>query len=114
MEGPVDISGRIVGGRRIDGPKGDALPGRLERGHDLQEPIREPRVHDDEGMDVRRDRGVVGQNIKEARSVSVLPRAGRWSSRKAMTNGRQVSLRRTLVIVDQQTTETSIEALVLP
>jgi hypothetical protein len=71
-------------------------------------------VHDDEGVDVRSDGWMVGQNIKEARSLAVLVR----TSRRVVTEGererQQVTLRRTLVIADQQAAETGVEALVLP
>ena len=41
---------------------GYAAPGRLERGHDLQEAIGERRVHHHERVDVRRDGRVVGED----------------------------------------------------
>jgi len=70
-------------------------------------------VHDDEGVDVRSDGRVVGQNIKEARSLAVLPRAGRRVVAEGDRERQHVTLRRVLVIADQQAAEAGVEALVL-
>src|ERR1700704_5123481 len=64
-------------------------------------------------MDVRRDRWVVREDGKGARSVAVLARAGRRVVAESQRERQQVMLRRALVIIYQPVAEASVEALVL-
>jgi hypothetical protein len=67
-ECPVRVRRCVEGGR----PDGYAPPGRLQLVYDLQEAIREARVHDDQGMDVGRDGRVVEEDGVDGRSTAIL------------------------------------------
>jgi len=110
---PIDVRRCVERGRRVSGPNWYPAPGRLERAHDPHEAVRQRRVHDEHGMDVGRDGRVVGEDGKRARSVAVLPRAGRRVVAEGERERQQVTLRRALVIIHQQTAQASVEALVL-
>jgi hypothetical protein len=113
VERPVGVRRRVEHGRRAGGPNGYPPPGLLERAHDPHEAVHQPRVHDDHGVDVRRDGRVAGEDGKRARSVAVLARARRRVVAEGQRERQQVSLRRALVIAHQQAAETKVEALVL-
>jgi hypothetical protein len=100
VERPVGVRRRIVGGRRASGPNGYPPPGRLERIDDRQEAVRERRVHDEHGMDVRRDGRVAGEDGKGARPIAVLARAGRGVVAEGERERPQVTLRRALRLAD--------------
>jgi hypothetical protein len=113
VERAVGVGRPIEEGRRVGGPNGYPAPGRLERAHDPQEAVHQRRVHDDQGVHVRRDGRVVREDGKRARSVAVLARARRRVVPEGQRERQQVSLGRALVIVHQQAAEASVEALVL-
>jgi hypothetical protein len=62
VEAPVYVRRRVEGG----GPNRYPPPGRLERVRHRQEAVHERRVHDNDGMDVRRDGRVIREDGKRS------------------------------------------------
>jgi hypothetical protein len=92
---------RPVGVRRcidaFSGPNGYAPPGLFERARDLQEAVREARMHDEHGMHVGRDGRVVEEDVVGGRSTAMLVRAGRRVVAEGKRERQEVTLRRTVV-----------------
>jgi hypothetical protein len=87
---------RLKQSRAFSGPNGYAPPGLFERARDLQEAVREARMHDEHGMHVGRDGRVVEEDVVGGRSTAMLVRAGRRVA-EGKRERQEVTLRRTVV-----------------
>jgi hypothetical protein len=103
------MSARLPG---VSEPACSSTPMMRERVHERQETVRQRRMYDDQGMDVRRDGGMIGEDGGSGGSISVLVGAGRRIIPEGDGEGQQVPFRRTLGVVDQQPTESRVEAFV--